>query len=54
MQPSARMAEAIPGAELAVLPGGAHSPQFEAPDKLYPPLLAFLKGTDVGARAGTK
>ena len=39
---SARMAEAIPGAELAVLPGGAHSPQFEAPDAWWTALSGFL------------
>ncbi|HEX4868787.1 MAG TPA: alpha/beta hydrolase [Acidimicrobiales bacterium] len=42
VKPSERMAEAIPGATLAVIPGGAHSPQFEAPDAWWAALTAFL------------
>jgi pimeloyl-ACP methyl ester carboxylesterase len=39
---SRRMAEAIPGAELAVIPDAAHSPQFEAPDAWWAALSGFL------------
>jgi pimeloyl-ACP methyl ester carboxylesterase len=42
VKPSQRMAEAIPGATLAVIPGGAHSPQFEAPDAWWAALTGFL------------
>jgi pimeloyl-ACP methyl ester carboxylesterase len=36
------MAEAIPGAELVVLPDGGHSPQFETPELWWKALTAFL------------
>ncbi len=39
---SERMAETIPGARLEVLPGGGHSPQFEAPDAWWKALTTFL------------
>ena len=39
---SARMAETIPGAQLAVIPGGGHSPQFEAPEAWWAALSGFL------------
>jgi pimeloyl-ACP methyl ester carboxylesterase len=42
VKPSQRMAEAIPGAELAVIPGAAHCPQFEAPDAWWAALSGFL------------
>jgi pimeloyl-ACP methyl ester carboxylesterase len=41
-RPSERMAAAIPGAELAVIEGGAHSPQFEAPAAWWAAVSAFL------------
>jgi pimeloyl-ACP methyl ester carboxylesterase len=41
-KPSARMAEAIPGAELVVLPDGGHSPQFESPELWWKALTGFL------------
>jgi len=41
-RPSERMAAAIPGAELAVIDGGAHSPQFEAPAAWWAVVSAFL------------
>jgi pimeloyl-ACP methyl ester carboxylesterase len=41
-KPSQRMAEAIPGAELVVLPDGGHSPQFESPELWWKALTAFL------------
>jgi pimeloyl-ACP methyl ester carboxylesterase len=40
--PSRRMADAIPGARLAVIPDAGHSPQFEAPEAWAKELLAFL------------
>lgn len=42
--PSRRMAEAIPGAQLAVVADAAHSPQFEAPEPCWAALHAFLEG----------
>lgn len=42
LKPSQRMADAIPGAELAVLAGGGHSPQFEAPEQWWRALSGFL------------
>jgi len=48
---SARMAEAIPGARLAVIPGGGHSPQFEAPEAWWAALSAFLD--EVATTRGT-
>ena len=39
---SRRMAAAIPTSTLAVLPGGGHSPQFEAPEPWWSALTAFL------------
>ena len=41
-KPSARLAEAIPGAELVVIPDGGHSPQFEATDLWWKALTDFL------------
>jgi pimeloyl-ACP methyl ester carboxylesterase len=41
-KPSERMAEAIPGAELVVLPDGGHSPQFESPELWWKALSGFL------------
>lgn len=43
-EPSRRMAETIPEAQLAVVPGGGHSPQFEAPDAYWSALSGFLDG----------
>jgi len=40
--PSRAMAEAMPAAELAVIPDAGHSPQFEHPDAWRDALLAFL------------
>jgi 3-oxoadipate enol-lactonase len=39
---SKRMAEAIAGAQLAVIAGGGHCPQFEAPDAWWAALSTFL------------
>jgi pimeloyl-ACP methyl ester carboxylesterase len=40
--PSRRMAEAIPGAELVVIPDAAHSPQFENEEAWWEALTRFL------------
>jgi pimeloyl-ACP methyl ester carboxylesterase len=42
LKPSRRMAEAIPGAELAVIPEAGHSPQFESPAAWWSALTTFL------------
>jgi pimeloyl-ACP methyl ester carboxylesterase len=42
VKPSQRMADAIPGAELAVIPDAAHSPQFENPELWWKALRTFL------------
>jgi pimeloyl-ACP methyl ester carboxylesterase len=42
LKPSVRMAEAIPHAELVVIPEAGHSPQFENPDVWWQSLTAFL------------
>lgn len=42
LDPSSRMAEAIAGAELVVLPDAGHSPQFENPDAWWAALTDFL------------
>ncbi|MET0727112.1 MAG: alpha/beta hydrolase [Acidimicrobiales bacterium] len=43
LKPSKRMAEAIDGAELAVIPTAGHSPQFEAPERWWTALSGFLE-----------
>jgi pimeloyl-ACP methyl ester carboxylesterase len=48
-----RVADTVPNGQLYIIPGVGHNPQFEAPDKLYPVLLRFLKGEDVGKRKAT-
>jgi pimeloyl-ACP methyl ester carboxylesterase len=45
-----RVAETVQNGQLYLIPDIGHNPQFEAPDKLYPPLLRFLKGEDVGEK----
>jgi 3-oxoadipate enol-lactonase len=42
VKPSQRMAETIPGAELAVIPDAAHSPQFENEPAWWAALTGFL------------
>jgi pimeloyl-ACP methyl ester carboxylesterase len=44
---SRRMAEIIPGARLEVLPGGGHSPQYEAPEAWWAAVSGFLAELDV-------
>lgn len=43
LKPSRRMAEALPSAELAVVPDAAHSPQFENPEPWWKALRGFLE-----------
>ena len=45
-----RVAETVQNGQLFIIPGIGHNPQFEAPDQLYPPLLKFLRGEDVGEK----
>ncbi len=42
LKPSHRMAESIPGAQLAVIPDAGHSPQFENPAAWWAALSGFL------------
>ena len=49
--PSERMANVMPGASLAVIPEGGHSPQFEAPDAWWAALAGFLDRVQQGAAA---
>lgn len=41
--PSGRMADAIPGAVLEVVPDAGHSPQFENPDRWWKAVIRFLE-----------
>jgi pimeloyl-ACP methyl ester carboxylesterase len=45
-----RVADTVQNGQLVIIPGVGHNPQFEAPEQLYPPLLKFLKGEDVGVK----
>jgi pimeloyl-ACP methyl ester carboxylesterase len=49
--PSERMADVMPGASLAVIPDGGHSPQFESPDEWWRALSGFLDRVQEGAAA---
>jgi len=51
--PSERMAAAIPGGRLAVVPGGGHSPQFEAPDAWWEAVSGFLAEVAATAESTT-
>jgi len=42
LEPSHRLAEAIPGAELVVIPDAGHSPQVEAPEAWFAAVSGFL------------
>ena len=35
---------------LVLIPSTGHNPHFESPDLLFPPLVRFLQGQDVGQR----
>jgi pimeloyl-ACP methyl ester carboxylesterase len=43
LKQSIAMSETMPNAQLAVIPGGGHSPQFEAPDAWWAALRNFLE-----------
>jgi pimeloyl-ACP methyl ester carboxylesterase len=43
LKQSIAMSETIPNAQLAVIPGGGHSPQFEAPQAWWKVLREFLE-----------
>jgi pimeloyl-ACP methyl ester carboxylesterase len=45
-----RVADTVPDGQLYLISGVGHNPQFEAPDRLYPPILRFLRGENVGVR----
>ena len=47
---SRAMAEAIPGAELVVIPNAGHSPQFENPEAWIAALTGFLSALPAAAR----
>jgi pimeloyl-ACP methyl ester carboxylesterase len=42
------VANTVQRGQVYIIPGIGHNPQFEAPHLLYPPLVRFLKGEDVG------
>jgi pimeloyl-ACP methyl ester carboxylesterase len=44
------VADSVQNGQLYIIPNVGHNPQFEAPDLLFPPLVKFLKGEDVGTR----
>lgn len=50
---AAAVAAAIPGAQLRVIANVGHNPHFEAPDLLFPALVDFLMGKDVGSRVAS-
>jgi pimeloyl-ACP methyl ester carboxylesterase len=45
-----RVADTVQNGQLYLIPNIGHNPQFESPELLYPPLLKFLKGDDVGTK----
>jgi pimeloyl-ACP methyl ester carboxylesterase len=48
-----RVADTVLNGQLYLIPNIGHNPQFEAPDLLYPPLLKFLRGENVGTKRPT-
>jgi pimeloyl-ACP methyl ester carboxylesterase len=44
------VADTVQHGQVYLIPGIGHNPQFEAPHLLYPPLLKFLSGQDVGVK----
>jgi pimeloyl-ACP methyl ester carboxylesterase len=48
------VADTVPNGQLYLIPNIGHNPQFEAPELLYPPLLKFLKGEDVGTKTTSR
>ncbi len=51
---ASRVAETVQRGQLYIIPNVGHNPQFEAPHLLYPPLLRFLRGEDVGSVKSTR
>lgn len=49
---SHRLAEAIPGADLVVIPDGAHSPQVESPEAWWRAVAPWLAGSLVAEASG--
>jgi pimeloyl-ACP methyl ester carboxylesterase len=45
-----RVADSVQNGQLHIIPNVGHNPHFEAPELLFPPLLRFLAGEDVGTR----
>jgi pimeloyl-ACP methyl ester carboxylesterase len=45
-----RVAQSVQNGQLYIIPNVGHNPQFEAPELLYPALLKFLEGEDVGEK----
>jgi pimeloyl-ACP methyl ester carboxylesterase len=48
-----RVADTVQNGQVYIIPNIGHNPQYEAPELLYPPLLKFLKGEDVGQKKAT-
>ena len=48
-----RVADSVQNGRLYIIPNIGHNPQFEAPDRLFPVLVRFLKGEEVGTRKTT-
>jgi pimeloyl-ACP methyl ester carboxylesterase len=48
-----RVADTVQNGRLYIIPNIGHNPQFEAPDRLFPALVRFLKGEEVGTRKTT-
>jgi pimeloyl-ACP methyl ester carboxylesterase len=46
------MAAKIPGAQLVVIPGAAHSPNLDRPDEFHEAVASFLDALPAGAQAG--
>jgi pimeloyl-ACP methyl ester carboxylesterase len=44
LEPSREMHQAIPGAQLVVIPDAGHSPQFENPEAWWNAVSGFLAG----------
>ena len=40
----------VQNGQLVFIPNTGHNPHFESPDLLFPPLVRFLQGQDVGER----
>lgn len=45
-----RVADTVQNGRVYIIPNIGHNPQYEAPDRLFPVLVRFLKGEEVGTR----